>query len=321
MDKWTTLNEPWCSAWLGYGYGHHAPGRDEIGLAVAATHNLLFAHGLGVRAARSIRPQAEIGLTLNLGVLRPGTTDPQDLEAVRRADGNQNRIFLDPLFKGSYPQDMLEHYAHMTPGFSVVQDGDLDVISSPIDFLGVNFYSPGTVFDARREFEARAMGYNVGPRPEEPTSNNLQIIGVETPGRPKTAMDWEIDATGLRELLLRIKDEYTQIPLFITENGAAFHDYVDTDGQVRDPQRIQYVHDHLGACLDAIDAGVNLRGYFLWSLLDNFEWAVGYSRRFGIVWVDYDTGRRIPKHSFHWYRGVVTGNILSPLEGRLDPHK
>ena len=321
VDKWTTFNEPWCSAWLGYGYGHHAPGRDEIGLAVAATHNLLLAHGLGVRAARSIRPAAEIGLTLNLGVLRPGTSDPQDLEAVRRADGNQNRIFLDPLFRGSYPQDMLDHYAHMTPGFSVVEDGDLEIISSPIDFLGVNFYSPGTVFDARREFEARALGYNVGPRPEEPTSNNLQIIGVETPGRPKTAMDWEIDATGLRELLLRIKDDYTQIPLFITENGAAFHDYVDTDGQVRDPQRIQYVHDHLGACLDAIDAGVNLQGYFLWSLLDNFEWALGYSRRFGIVWVDYDSGRRIPKHSYQWYRGVVTRNVLVPLEGRLEPHK
>ena len=319
VDKWTTFNEPWCSAWLGYGYGHHAPGRESIGEAVAATHHLLLAHGLGVRLARSIRPDVEIGLTLNLGVLRPGTAEQEDLEAVRRADGNQNRIYLDPLFRGSYPDDMLEHYADVSPGFSVVGDGDLEIISTPIDFLGVNFYGPGTVFAAGRESEARAEGYNVGPRPEEPTANNLQILGVETPGRPKTAMDWEIDATGLRELLVRIKDEYTEIPLYITENGAAFHDYVDTNGEVRDPQRIKYVHDHLGACLDALSQGVNLKGYFLWSLLDNFEWACGYSRRFGIVWIDYESGRRITKHSFHWFREVATTNSVVPAWDCLDP--
>ena len=321
VDKWTTFNEPWCSAWLGYGYGHHAPGRDDIGEAAAATHHLLYAHGLGVRAARTIRPEVEIGLTLNLGVLRPGTLEDQDLEAVRRADGNQNRIFLDPLFRGEYPADMLQHYSDVSPGFSVVQDGDLGIISSPIDFLGVNFYSPGTVFGAGREDKAREVGYNVGPRSEEPTVNNLQILGVETPGRPKTAMEWEIDATALHELLVRIKDEYTQIPLFITENGAAFHDYVDASGEVRDPQRIHYVHDHLAACLDAIDDGVNLQGYFLWSLLDNFEWAFGYSRRFGIVWVDYETGRRIPKRSYHWYRDIVTSNQLDPLESHFQTLK
>jgi len=313
VEKWTTFNEPWCSAWLGYGYGHHAPGRDDIGAAVAATHHLLLAHGLGVDAARSIRPGVEIGLTLNLGVIRPGTDDDEDLEAVRRADGNQNRIYLDPLFLGEYPEDMMKHYADVSPGFTVVEDGDLKVISAPIDFLGVNFYTPGTVFAAGREEVARAAGFNVGPRPEAPTENNLQILGAETPGRPKTAMDWEIDATALRELLVRIKDEYTEIPLFITENGAAFYDYVNDAGVVRDPQRIKYVHDHLSACLDAIADGVNLNGYFLWSLLDNFEWAYGYSRRFGIVWVDYDSGRRIPKDSFHWYRRVIAENALPPI--------
>ena len=321
VDQWTTFNEPWCSAWLGYAYGDHAPGRENVGEGVAASHHLLLAHGLGVQAARSIRPGVEVGLTLNLGVLRPGTSEPQDLEAVRRADGNLNRLFLDPLFRGSYPVDMLEHYAEVTPGFSVVQNHDLELISAPIDFLGINFYSPGTVFGAGREAEARAAGFNVVIPPEDPADNHLQVMGVETPGRPKTALNWEIDASGLSELLWRIKDEHTTIPVVITENGAAFHDYVDPNGEVRDPERIKYVHEHLRACLDTIDAGVNLKGYFLWSLLDNFEWAFGYSRRFGIVWVDFESGRRIPKRSFQWFQGVIKNNELSPIDDCLDPLK
>ena len=318
IDKWTTFNEPWTSAWLGYGYGHHAPGRTDIGAAAAATHHLLLAHGLGVQAARVIRPSVEIGLTLNLGVLRPGTTEEQDVEATWRADGNQNRIWLDPLFKGEYPADMIEHYSRWSPGFHTVQNGDLDIISSPIDFLGVNFYGPGTVMNVGREDAARAAGFNVGPRPESDEDNHLRCIGVETPGRPKTAMGWEVDATALRELLVRIKEEYTDIPLYITENGAAYHDYVNASGDVKDPERITYLNDHLEACLGAIDDGVNLQGYFIWSLLDNFEWGFGYSRRFGIVWIDYDTGRRIPKASYRWYQGVVARNELPDLDGHLN---
>jgi len=314
IDKWTTFNEPWCSAWLGYGWGHHAPGRTSVGEALAATHHLLLAHGLGVQAARQIRPEVEIGLTLNLGVIRAGSQDPVDLAAVRRADGYQNRIYLDPLYKGEYPQDMLDLYETQTPGFSVVQPGDLEIISSPTDFLGINFYSPGTVFASGREDEARAAGFNVGPRPEAPTTDIHGLLGVSVPGRPTTAMDWEIDATALRELLVRVKNDYTDAPLYITENGAAFPDYVDAHAEVKDPLRIGYVHDHLNACLDALDDGVNLQGYFVWSLLDNFEWAFGYSRRFGIVWVDYDTGRRIPKSSYHWYRSVIESNQLAPLQ-------
>jgi beta-glucosidase len=309
IEKWTTFNEPWCSAWLGYGYGIHAPGRTDIGDAVRATHNLLLAHGLGVEAARSLRPDVEIGLTLNLGVHRPGTSHPDDRAAAWRADGNTNRLFLDPLFRGSYPEDMLEIYAD-TNGFDAVREGDLALISAPIDFLGINFYTPGTVFGAGREQQAREAGFNLGPARTSTDKDYLLAIGAETPGRPQTAMGWEIDATALRELLVRLKNEYTAVPLYITENGAAFHDYVDSSGRVLDPERVTYVHQHLSACLDAIADGVDLRGYFLWSLLDNFEWAYGYSRRFGIVWVDYDSGRRIPKESFHWYRGVVTTNEL-----------
>ena len=312
IDKWTTFNEPWCSSWLGYGYGVHAPGRNNIGDAIRATHHLLLAHGLGVQAAREIVPHVEIGLTLNLGVHRPGTSDPADVAAAWRADGNTNRLFLDPLFRSSYPEDMRELYAN-TNGFDVVLEGDLETIATPIDFLGINFYTPGTVFDASRYDEARAAGFNLGPKPEPSDQDYLKALGVETPGRPKTAMGWEIDATALRELLVRISNEYTTLPLYITENGAAFADYVGTDGQVKDPERISYVYDHLNACLDAIADGVDLKGYFLWSLLDNYEWSFGYSRRFGIVWVDYDTSLRIPKASYHWYRGVVTSNTLAPL--------
>lgn len=314
ISKWTTFNEPWTSAWLGYAYGHHAPGREDIGAGASATHHLLLAHGLGVQAARKIVPEVEIGLTLNLGVLRSGTQEQVDIDATWRADGNQNRIWLDPLFKGTYPEDMVELYSAFPPGFSVVQPGDLEIISSPIDFLGVNFYGPGTVMGEGREQEARMAGFNVGPRPEAPPVNSLRTIGVETPGRPKTAMDWEIDATALRELLVRIDQEYTKIPLYITENGAAFDDYVGTDGVVRDPDRIRYLTEHLEACRGAIDDGVNLKGYFIWSLLDNFEWGFGYSRRFGIVWIDYDTGRRIPKSSFRWYQGVTATNELPNLD-------
>jgi len=317
IGKWTTFNEPWTSAWLGYAYGHHAPGREDIGAGASATHHLLLAHGLGVEASRAIRPEVEIGLTLNLGTLRSGTDEQVDRDATWRADGNQNRIWLDPLFRGSYPADMVDLYSAYPPGFSVVQDGDMATISSPIDFLGVNFYGPGTVMGEGREREARMAGYNVGPRPESDAINSLGTIGVSTPGRPVTAMDWEIDASGLRELLVRIKDEYTDIPLYITENGAAFADYIGTDGAVRDPQRIRYLDQHLDACLGALEDGVNLKGYFIWSLLDNFEWGFGYSRRFGIVWIDYDTGRRIPKSSFHWYRGITANNELPELSTAL----
>ena len=317
IDKWTTMNEPWTSAWLGYAYGEHAPGREDLGAGASATHHLLLAHGLGVRACRELRPGVEIGITLNLGSITPGTDEQVDIDAAWRTDGNVNRIWLDPLFKGSYPDDMVELYSAYPPGFSVVQDGDLATISEPLDFLGVNYYMPGTVFGEGREDAARAAGFNVGPKPEPGAINHLHSIGVETPGRPKTAMEWEIDADGLRQILVRIKNEYTDIPLYITENGAASHDYVGTDGFVRDPDRIRYIDQHLDACLVAIDEGVNLKGYFIWSLLDNFEWGYGYGRRFGIVWVDYPTGTRIPKSSYFWYRGITASNTLPELDDAL----
>ena len=308
VERWITLNEPWCSAWLGYGSGVHAPGLHDIGKAVAATHHLLLAHGKSVPVLRSVVPDAQVGITLNLGVSRPGTDHELDVEAAFRADGNLNRIFLDPIFHGSYPADMLEHYAATTPGFSVVRDGDLETIAQPLDFLGVNYYFPGTIMDATRASEARVAGYGVPVGEQFP---DLRVLSLETPGTDTTSMGWEVDASGLTELLVRVKRDYTELPIFITENGAAFDDYVDPNGHVIDHDRVSYLREHIGAVHDAIRADVNVHGYFVWSLLDNFEWAYGYSKRFGIVWVDFPTGTRLPKASFDWYGVVARTNTLS----------
>jgi beta-glucosidase len=307
VERWITLNEPWCSAWLGYGAGRHAPGVKDIGKAIAATHHLLLAHGNAVPNLRSAIPGAKVGITLNLGVSRPGTTHELDLAAARRADGNLNRIFLDPVFRGHYPEDMLEHYHDDLPGFTVVQDGDMGVISQPLDFLGVNYYFPGTIMDSSRAKEARAAGYGVPLGEQFP---DLRVLSLETPGTDTTSMGWEVDASGLTELLVRVKSDYTELPIYITENGAAFDDYVDPNGHVLDLDRVSYLEEHISAVHDAIEAEVNVQGYFVWSLLDNFEWSYGYSRRFGIVWVDFPTGTRLPKASFSWYANTVRNNGL-----------
>jgi beta-glucosidase len=316
VERWITINEPWCAAWLGYGSGRHAPGVRDIGRAAAASHHLLLAHGLALSTLRSQVPTAQVGITLNMAPRRPGSTHELDVTAARLADGNLNRLFLDPLFRGHYPTDMLEHYQGKKPGFSVVREGDLELIAQPLDFLGVNYYQSPTIVDETRVPEARDAGYNVTDLEKNPLDSDLRIVIVETPGRPQTEMDWEIDPSGLSELLQTIHDEYTELPIYITENGAAFYDYVDPEGKIRDGDRISYLQEHISATLDAIDAGVNVRGYYLWSLLDNFEWACGYSRRFGIVWVDFATGARLPKESFQWYADVVQSNSVDYVKPR-----
>ncbi len=307
VERWITLNEPWCSAWQGYGSGLHAPGIRDIGKAVAANHHLLLAHGLSVPVLREAVPSAKLGITLNLGDHRPGSSHELDVAAARRADGNLNRLFLDPIFHGRYPEDMVEHYRDARPGLSVVREGDLELISTPLDFLGVNYYFPSTVVDQSRAREARLAGFYVAPVEQFP---DLRVRSLETPGRDKTSMDWEIEASGLTALLVRVRDDYTNLPIYITENGAAFDDYVDPNGRVRDLNRIAYLQEHISAVHDAIDAGVNVQGYFVWSLLDNFEWSFGYSRRFGIVWVDFPTGARLPKESYRWYRDTIASNAV-----------
>jgi beta-glucosidase len=317
VGMWTTLNEPWCSAWLGYASGVHAPGRHDLGLAAAATHHLLLAHGAGAQAIRSVLPAAKVGLSLNPMPFRPATSHEADLAAVRRTDGNHNRLFLDPVLAGRYPADMLEHYEGHLPGFSVVMDGDMDVISGPLDFLGLNYYAPGTVADVSRLADARAAGYCVPAGESDLISADLRVVNVDRPDYDRTEMGWEIEPDGLTELLIRVAADYPAVPIFITENGAACADYVSPDGRVRDADRVQYLDGHLRALLRARAAGVDVRGYFVWGLLDNFEWAFGYSKRFGLVWVDYPSGARIRKDSFLWYQQALAGRQLVPVPQAL----
>jgi beta-glucosidase len=296
IPLWTTLNEPWCAAFLGYASGEHAPGRTDPALALKATHHLLLAHGLGTQALRGVLPaSAQVSITLNLASVLPAVTSSAATDAVRRIDGLANRLFLDPLLAGHYPVDVQRDTARLTD-WSFVLPGDLETIATPVDLLGINYYSPTLV--------------DVGPATDGsspwPACENVRF--VQAPG-PTTAMGWAIDAQGLRNVVHRVHEQYRPIPLMITENGAAFDDELGADG-VRDDDRIAYLRDHLAVVHEAINAGVDLRGYFVWSLLDNFEWAFGYAKRFGIVHVDYDTQKRVWKDSAHWYRQVIRTNGL-----------
>ncbi|MCY0879609.1 MAG: GH1 family beta-glucosidase [Firmicutes bacterium] len=286
VPRWITHNEPWCTAFLGYGLGEHAPGHRDWREAVRASHHVLLSHGLAVRAFRAANLPGEIGITLNLNVVDAATPTPRDQEAARRADGFSNRWFLDPLFRGQYPEDMVRLFAPWVAMDTVVEPDDLSLISSPMDFLGVNYYSRSVVYD----------------KPEE---RLLQVGHVEPPKDQITEMGWEIHPESLYRLLTRLQREYTALPLYITENGAAFPDQVSEDGAVHDPDRVRFLEQHFAAAHRFISEGGQLKGYYVWSLMDNFEWAFGYSKRFGIIYVDYPTQRRIWKDSARWYQALI----------------
>jgi beta-glucosidase len=296
---WITLNEPWVAAWMGYGLGVHAPGVRDVSKALAATHHLLLGHGLAMERMRSEGGDNELGITLNLAPVRPATDDPADAEAARRVDGNANRLYLDPLFRGSYPEDVRELHAQDTD-FSFVRDGDLDIISAPVDFLGINYYMRHTVVDPQSE----------SGLPTAMSFGDLNAMTVLPEGVETTAMGWPVEPDGLTELLVRLHEEYTQVPLYVTENGRAVHDYIDPEGEVDDEERVAFLDSHFRAAHDAMERGVDLRGYMVWSFLDNFEWAEGYSKRFGLVFVEYGTQRRVPKSSARWYSEVIRRNGL-----------
>jgi beta-glucosidase len=310
VGLWITLNEPWCSAWLGHGTGVHAPGHTDVGEAVAATHHLLLGHGRAVRALRAELRAPQVGVTLNLVPVRAAGTTPADQDAVRRVDGNHNRLFLDPILRGRYPDDVLEQYGDVRPGFTVQRKGDLEAIAAPLDFLGVNYYQPRWVV-AR---DGAAAGASTVAPDRSPILADLGAEPVLPDGAALTAMGWTVEPDGLTELLVRVRDDYPPIPIHITENGIAVDDYVTPDGAVHDVERIAYLEGHLRAVQAALEAGVDVRGYFTWTLLDNFEWARGYSKRFGLLFVDYGTQRRLPKDSFAWYREVIAANGL-PADG------
>jgi beta-glucosidase len=284
IPAWITHNEPWCAAFLSYGLGIHAPGHQDWKEAIRASHHILLSHGKAVEAFRTSGLKGEIGITLNLNHVYPEAGSKEDLEAAYRVDGFSNRWFLDPIFKGEYPKDMMELFARHVGPDDFIKQGDLETISRKIDFLGVNYYT-------------RALVKN-GPEDGLLSVENLR--GTDD----RTDMGWEVYPQGLYDLLTRIKKDYGDIPLYITENGAAYPDSV-VNGTVDDQKRIDYIEAHLEKSLQFINEGGNLKGYYVWSFMDNFEWSFGYSKRFGIVYVDYETQQRIPKKSSHWYRDLI----------------
>jgi beta-glucosidase len=313
VSVWTTLNEPWCAAFLGYIAGVHAPGVQDPAAGLAAMHYLLLGHGLTVSALREANPDLTVGLTLNLTVAEPvDPSRPGDLEAARRIDGQMNRIFLDPIFRAEYPDDVLADVAGL--GLEEhVQGGDLSVISTPIDVLGVNYYQGALVSDRPADAEAGIEAPT--DRPTRSPFPAAEGVYFHPTGGPSTAMGWPIQPQGLRDLLAHLYSDYAQpagVALWVTENGAAFDDEMAEDGSVPDRDRCHFLLAHLGAVLDAVDDGVPVRGYFYWSLMDNFEWAWGYAKRFGLVRVDYDTQRRTVKESGRTYARVIGDRALEP---------
>jgi beta-glucosidase len=314
VRTWITLNEPWCSAFLGYGSGVHAPGRTDQVAALRAAHHLNLAHGKAVQALRAhVSPAAQMSITLNVHHVRALTQSTEDVDAARRIDAVANRVFTGPLLHGEYPADLLRDTAHLTD-WSFVRDGDTALARQPLDFLGVNYYAPTLVSAAGSKDGAAHTSDGHGRSEFSPWPGADRVVFHQPPGNT-TAMGWAVDPSGMYDLLRRLHTDFPGLPLMITENGAAFDDYVNPQGEVHDPERIAYLQGHLSAVHQAIEAGVDVRGYFLWSLLDNFEWAYGYSKRFGAVYVDYPTGNRIPKASARWYADVARTGILPAPEG------
>jgi beta-glucosidase len=304
VRHWITHNEPWCIAHLGHEDGEHAPGHRNPVEAVRVAHHLLLSHGRAIDVIRRNAPGAEAGIVLNLCPAYPATPSAADHDAARAFDGLFNRWYLEPVFHGRYPVDTMEDrvacgsVSNVEPTF--ILPGDMKAIAAPLDFLGINYYS-------RAVTRADAAGH-----PEQ-----IDVV----PASELTEMGWEVYPQGLHDLLRRVTRDYAPAKIYITENGAAFHDEPGAGGRVNDTRRGNYLRDHLAAARAAIADGVPLRGYFLWSLMDNFEWAHGYTKRFGIYHVDYATQVRTPKQSAYWYRNVVHENAIesSPDHSRRIP--
>ncbi len=288
VKLWITHNEPWCTTFLGHLMGEHAPGYQNGKMARAVAHHVLLSHGLAVDAFRGRSNAGQIGITLNLNTVYAASSSDVDRRAQNYADVMANRIFLDPVFRGRYAELTDAILAPIEDGF--IHPGDMEVISRPIDFLGINYYS-----------------YVVAAGDPE----NPGVVNDVTPRTDVTDMGWPVNAKGLTDLLQRLSQEYTTIPLMVTENGAAYADHKVED-RIADTDRIRYLEQHIQAVGDALSAGVDVRGYYLWSFMDNFEWAFGYSKRFGVIFLDYETQRRIPKDSAYWYR-----NLIRTFQARL----
>jgi beta-glucosidase len=287
VPMWATLNEPWVVTDGGYLHGALAPGHRNLFETPIASHNLLRAHGRGVQAFRAEARAGQVGLVVNLVPKEPATDSAEDDAAARRGDAYMNRQYLDPVFKGRYPAEMSEIFGAAWPNFPA---SDFALIGERIDFLGINYYTRGVVRD-------------------DPTALPVRTAYVRQPEHAYTETGWEVHPPSLTRTLLWVTERYGKLPLYITENGAAFYDAPHPiDGRVDDPLRVWYYREHLKAAREAIRRGADLRGYFAWSLLDNYEWSLGYSKRFGLVHVDYATQRRTPKASANFYRDVIRSN-------------
>lgn len=306
VKHWITHNEPWCVATLGHEQGHHAPGRRDPAEALRVAHHLLLSHGRAIEVLRRESKGAEVGITLILSETGAASDSDADRDAARQHDGAFNRWFLDPLYRAPYPEDAIAdrvrrgHLASSELPF--VHPGDLEAIATPTDFLGVNYYS--------------RVVLRAGP-------GGVPEAVPQAPKDELTEMGWEVWPRGLRDMLVRVTREYGPRAIHVTENGAAFADTPGPDGRVSDPRRVEYLREHLESALDAVADGVPLRGYFAWSLLDNWEWGLGYAKRFGLYRVDFATQRRTPKDSAFFYREVATARAVPararPLETRRIP--
>ncbi|MCL2652663.1 MAG: GH1 family beta-glucosidase [Propionibacteriaceae bacterium] len=297
VNDWTTLNEPWCSSFLSYAAGQHAPGHTSPGEALRAAHHLNLAHGLGVQAIRSEHSNACVSVVCNLHAIFPASDSTADIAAAERLRRVGNDIWTGPMLDGKYPAGLMDETAAYSD-WSFVHDDDLAIIRQPLDAFGVNYYSSSHVFADKRTLTQRIA--DAGP-----TCWVADYVDFKTPSGPLTAMGWNIDPAALTWLLKDFAARWPGLPVFISENGAAFDDLVTPDG-VHDQARIDYIEAHIHAVEAAMASGVPVTGYFVWSLLDNFEWALGFSRRFGLVWVDYATQKRTPKDSYTWYQERIS---------------
>jgi beta-glucosidase len=297
VSTWTTINEPWCAAFLGYGSGVHAPGLTDPRAAFRATHHLLLAHGDALVAMRSQGAETHrYGIVPNLYGVLPATDRPEDLRAARSIDALQNRLWLDTTLLGRYPDEVIDLQQRFGAD-DVVHDGDLERIAQPLDLLGVNYYT---------QHHVRGTDDDAVYDSEYPGTEH---VAFDLPPEPTTAMGWSVEPEGLRTLLLRLHDEWPVPPILVCENGAAFPDTEIVGGVVQDEDRRSFLAGHLTAVADAMDGGVDVQGYLAWSLMDNFEWAFGYGKRFGIVRVDYDTLARTAKASADWYRELIAAAL------------
>lgn len=283
VQNWITLNEPWVVAFVGYAFGEHAPGYTDLHAALKASHHLLLSHGASMQVIRQNVPDAKAGITLNLAWVEGASSNEEDLQAAQRHDGFLNRWFLDPVFKGEYPADMVSLYGPMLEDIDVTEVHQAAV---PQDFLGINYYMRNVI-------------------KHNPDAPYLQTGHVLPPDSEYTKMNWEVYPDAFAQMLVRLHQDYAPPAIYITENGAAYPDEPTNSDLVEDPKRVAYLQGHIGAVEKAIGQGSPVKGYFVWSLLDNFEWAFGYDRRFGIIYVDFDTLKRTPKQSALWYRDFI----------------